>query len=141
MFIKTKIFSLALLFVISTTGLPITINLCKMAASENSSECTMHQMPVKSNCCAEETSEHGETISFDKFNCCQIEFVYKKVEDQYLVHKTSVDYFSSQEIILHSAEFFPSIAEYSLNESFYTDSSPPFLINPELNISNSVLLI
>ena len=141
MFRKTKIFSLALLFVISTTGLPITINLCKMATSESSDECTMHQMPVKSNCCAEETSEHSESISYDKFNCCQIEFVYKKVEDQYLVLKTSIDYFSSQQIISHSADFIPSIAEYFQNESFYTDSSPPFLINTDLHITNSVFLI
>ena len=141
MFRNTKIFSLALLFVVSTTGLPITINLCKMAASENRSQCTMHQMPVKSNCCAKETSEYGESISFDRLNCCQSEFVYNKVEDQYLVHKSSIDYFSSQQIISHSTDFIPSIEEYSLNESFYTGSSPPFLINPELHITNSIFLI
>ena len=140
MFRKTKIISLMLLFVVSTTGLPITVNLCKMAASEKD-QCMMHNKPVSSRCCAHETSEQKPSISFDKYNCCETEFIYKKVEDQYVVHKTSVDYFSSQEIILHSAEFIPSTAEYSYNEFFYSDSSPPFLINPDLNITNSTLLI
>ena len=141
MFRKTKIISLMLLFVISTTGLPITINLCKMVASKSNSECMMHRKPVSSRCCAHETSEQKPSISFDKLNCCQTEFVYKKVEDQYLVHKTSIDYFSSQEIIWHSVDFIHPLADYLFNESFYTDSSPPFLINPDLHITNSILLI
>ena len=140
MFRKTKIFSLMLLFVISTTGLPFTVNLCKMAALEKD-QCVMHHQMVSSGCCAHETSEQKPSISFDKYNCCETEFMYKKVEDQYLIHKTSVDYFSSQEIISHSVDFIHPLAEYSFNESFYTDSSPPFLINSKLHITNSVLLI
>ncbi|MEJ2103371.1 MAG: hypothetical protein P8X47_02205 [Ignavibacteriaceae bacterium] len=140
MFRKTKIFSLALLFIISTTGLPITVNLCKMAASERN-QCVMHNKLVSSGCCAHETSEQKPSISFNKYNCCEIDFIYKKVEDQYLVHKTSLDYFSSQQIISHSTDFIPSIEEYFQNESFYTDSSPPFLINSDLHITNSILLI
>ena len=96
MFGKTKIFSFLFLFVVSTTGLPITINLCKMAVSERE-QCTMHQEPVSSNCCSEETSDSGPSISFDKSSCCQTEFVYKKVEDQYLLNKTNLD-FSDDEI-------------------------------------------
>lgn len=136
---KIKIASFLLLFVVSTTGLPITINLCKMAVPERE-QCTMHQEPVRSNCCSEETSDSGPSISFDKSSCCQTEFVYKKVEDQYLLNKTNLD-FSLYENILQSVEIVPSLTEISNNVSYFNDSSPPFLIDPDLYITNSILLI
>ena len=139
MFRKTKIFSFLLLFVVSTTGLPFTINLCKMASSERE-QCTMHQEPVSSNCCSEETSDSRPSISFDKSSCCQIEFVYKKVEDQYLLNKTNLD-FSDDENILQAVEIVPLLTEISNNVSYFNDSSPPFLIDPDLYITNSILLI
>jgi hypothetical protein len=140
MILKSQILGLIILFFISTTGLPITINLCKMAASEKD-ECMMHHKPVCSHCCADEIPDHLHSISFNKYNCCETEFMYKKVEDQYVVNKTGVDLFSSHENILHSVEIIPSLAEFSTSDSFYSDSSPPFLINPDLNITNSTLLI
>ncbi|MDY0083176.1 MAG: hypothetical protein RBR74_08350 [Ignavibacteriaceae bacterium] len=139
MFIKIKIFSFLFLFVISTAGLPITINLCKMTVSERE-QCTMHQKPVTSSCCAEETSDSGPSISFDQSSCCQTEFVYKKVEDQYLVNKTNLD-LSANENIFQAVEIVPSLTKFSNNESFYNGSSPPFLIDPDLYITNSILLI
>ncbi len=139
MFIKIKIFSFLFLFVISTAGLPITINLCKMTVSERE-QCTMHQKPVTSSCCTEETSDSGPSISFDQSSCCQTEFVYKKVEDQYLVNKTNLD-LSANENIFQAVEIVPSLSKFSNNESFYNGSSPPFLIDPDLYITNSILLI
>lgn len=100
----------------------------------------MHQEPVSSNCCSEETSDSEPSISFDKSSCCQTEFVYKKVEDQYLLNKTNLD-LSADENILQAVEIVPSLTEISNSISLFNDSSPPFLIDPDLYITNSILLI
>jgi hypothetical protein len=135
---KILISTLTLLFIVSTTGLPVTISLCKMAETGKTDQCMMHNKPVKSDCC-EENSESPFMTSFENPGCCQTEFVYKKIEDEFLFNKTEVTPVSS-EYILQPIVLSPT-ADFYYNESFYYDSSPPFLINPELYISNSVLLI
>lgn len=139
MFRKIKIFSFLSLFVISTAGLPITISLCKMAVSERE-QCSMHNEPVNSSCCSSETSEQGSSISFDQSSCCQTEFVYKKVEDQFLTNKNSIE-LSASGNIFNSVTITSMLTELSNNSSFYNGSSPPFLIDPDLHITNSILLI
>ncbi|MDT3697503.1 MAG: hypothetical protein ROY99_14060 [Ignavibacterium sp.] len=136
---KIKIFSLLFLFVISTAGLPITITLCKMAVSERE-QCTMHNAPVSSSCCSNQTAEQEPSITFDQSSCCQTKFVYKKVEDQYLTNKTSLDP-SANENILHSVEILHLPVELSNSLCFHNNSSPPFLIHHDLYITNSILLI
>jgi hypothetical protein len=132
---------LNLLFLVSTTGLPVTISLCKMADAKDVDQCMMHNKPVKSMCCAEETSENILTISSKLPNCCQISFVYNKVEDQFVSNKTENNFYSSFEKLFVPITLIPNQLELSFGESFYTDSSPPFLINPEIHITNSSLLI
>jgi hypothetical protein len=138
---KRKILTstLTLLFLVSTTGLPATISLCKMAEAEETYQCMMHNKPVKSQCC-EETSESPFITSFENTGCCQTEFVYNKVQDEFLCNKIGIS-FSSQEDVLQPLAILPPAVDFYYSESFYCDSSPPFLINPELHISNSVLLI
>lgn len=136
---KILISTLTLLFLVSTTGLSATINLCKMAEGMETEQCTMHSKPIKSDCC-KETSELPFMTSFENSGCCQTEFVYNKIEDEFLCNKTEVS-FSSSEYVLQPIAVVPSIVDFSNSEFFYCDSSPPFLINPELYISNSILLI
>jgi len=138
---KISILLLAALFVVSTTGLSVTINLCKMADVDNGNECMMHHKPIKSHCCMKENSEFPVTVSFDNYDCCESEFVFNKVEDEFLYNKTDVNFFSSLEHIIQPVSLIPQTVDYSFNESFFCDSSPPFLINPELHITNSILLI
>ena len=138
---RILISSLNLLFLVSTTGLPVTINLCKIAEPENADECTMHHKPVESHCCAKENSEYSVTASFDNYDCCESEFVFNKVEAEFLFCKTDVNFFSSLEQIIQPVSVIPPTVDYSFDESYFCDSSPPFLINPELHITNSILLI
>jgi hypothetical protein len=135
---KILISTLTLLFLVSTTGLPVTISLCKMAEDEETDQCVMHHKPVESSCCAEETFEYQITLS-DYSGCCEVKFVYNKVDDEFIYNKTEIS-FSSSEYILQPIALSPTVHFY-YNESFYCDSSPPFLINPELHITNSILLI
>jgi hypothetical protein len=137
---KVLISTLTLLFLVSTTGLPVTINLCKMSAEE-ADQCTMHRQPVKSKCCMEETSENTLRISSTTPNCCQISFVYNKVDDQFVTNKSENNFYSSFQSLIIPVSLIPDQFGVSDSEYFKTDSSPPFLIDPEIHITNSVLLI
>ena len=138
---RILISTLTLLFLVSTTGLPVTINLCKMVETENVNECMMHRKPVESHCCTKANAEYPVTVSFHNYNCCESEFVFNKVEDEFLYNKTDVNFFSTLEHVIQPVSVIPQKVDYSFNESFFCDSSPPFLINPELHITNSLLLI
>lgn len=138
---RILILTLTLLFLVSTTGLPVTINLCKMADSGDADQCTMHQKPVKSLCCSMETSGDEISISSQTPDCCKIEFVYNKVNDEFVNNKTEVNLFSSLGILSQPLILISHTFDFGFEESFYNDSSPPFLIDPELHITNSVLLI
>lgn len=143
---KQKIFILTLTFVflVSTTGLPVTYHLCKMMEEKSVSECGMCKIEMQklnSSCCSENFSDYSVIIKSEKSACCQDEFVYKKVEDEFVNNKSNVNIFSSSEIFFQQIVLIPFNIDFSLSESFYCDSSPPFLINSELHITNSVLLI
>ena len=141
---KISILTLAFLFLVSTTGLPVSYHFCQMMEQKTLTECEVckaEMEKIKPSCCADETMEFSVTISSDKSACCQEEFVYNKVEDEFVNIKIDVNFFASSEILLQPIALIPHTFDFSLDESFYCDSSPPFLINPELYISNSVLLI
>jgi hypothetical protein len=142
---KKRIFilTLSLLFLVSTTGLPVTYHLCQMMQEKSLSECEMCSTEVEkivTSCCAEETSDYQVSISSENPVCCQSEFVYNKVEDQFVNIKIEIDFYSLQNLVQPVA-LISSQSEFYPIESFYTDSSPPFLINSEIHITNSVLLI
>ena len=138
---KILISALSILFLVSTTGLPVTINLCNMAGDMEKSECTMHKKPVTSLCCAEQAEDNITTISFDKPNCCQIEFVFNKINDEFIYNKSEINNFSSSDYLFQTIAILIPSFNISEGVSFTCDSSPPFLINPELHITNSNLLI
>ena len=141
---RISILTLTLLFLVSTTGLPVSYHLCKMMKQKLLSDCEIckdEMEKIRPSCCDKETMEYSVTISSENSVCCQEEFVYNKVEDEFIYCKSDETYFSSsislfQPIILISSSF-----NFSIQKSFFCDSSPPFLINPELCISNSILLI
>jgi hypothetical protein len=137
---RILISTLTILFLVSTTGLPVTISMCKMSA-EDAAQCMMHKKPVRSMCCMEETSENTLRISRTTPNCCQVSFVYNRVESEFVNNKTEINFYSSSHIILSLVALIPGQLELISAESFYTDSSPPFLIDPEIHITNSSLLI
>lgn len=141
---KTKIISLILLFFISTTGLPVFSHYCEMMGKRSLSECEACEAKIEkieSSCCSNETPEYPVTISSDQPVCCQDAFVYNKVEDQFIFNKSDIDSFSSSEKLIQTVSLILPFVDFNSEESFYCDSSPPFLINPDLNITNSTFLI
>jgi len=143
---KKKIFILTLttLFLVSTTGLPVSYHLCQMMEQKSISECEVCKYEMNKivmSCCTEETDEYPVKIISENPVCCQTQFVYNKVEDEFLYNKTDVNFFSTSYNPFQLLVLIAPIIDFSSSESFYCDSSPPFLINSELHITNSVLLI
>jgi len=85
MFRKTKIFSLILLFFISTTGLPAFYHYCEMMGKKSLNECEMCSQEKEENysCCSEEVAENFVKLTSENSTCCIDQFDYKKIEDKF----------------------------------------------------------
>ena len=141
---RILILTLTLLFLVSTTGLPVTYHLCEMMKEKTISECEVcmiEMQKVETSCCNEEIIDYSITISSENPICCQDEFVYNKIEDEFIYGKSEITLFLSSDNSFQPISLIPPSFDLSSEESFYCDSSPPFLINPEIHITNSVLLI
>lgn len=139
---KVSILTLAFLFFTATTGLPVTLHYCKMMESASYEVCEMHKpVKIENSCCEKAASEYPVKLTSENSFCCQTEVVYNKVNDLFLTSKTENNSSSSFEILYQPIVSLSVELQISVAGSFYNDSSPPFLINPDLHITNSVLLI
>lgn len=140
---KQFILSLALLFFVSTTGLPLYMHLCKMNGTFTADECGMcveEKQPVKKSCCEAE-NEYDVAFKTDSFyNCCETTLVDASVKDKYISAKVDKKEDSNSLTLLpqlnHSIDF-----SASQEVIFYSDSSPPHLISNDLYLTNSIFLI
>lgn len=143
---KRKIitYTLLSLFLFSIIGVPISLHYCEMMQQKSISSCVIcadEMSNVKSSCCEDEQNNYRETISAPNPNCCQNEFVYNKIDDEYLLNKTELNIITVLESVLHIADSFQIVEPLYTQQTLYSDSSPPFLINPDIHISNLALLI
>ena len=143
---KRKIITYMLLsvFLFSVIGVPVSVHYCEMMKQKSISSCDIckdEMTNVKSSCCEDEQNNYSETISLPISNCCQNEFIYNKIDDEFLINKSDINLFSLLENVIQQVVLTPDAQQVELTHSFYSDSSPPFLINPEIHISNSALLI
>ena len=141
---RISISILTVLFLVSTTGMPIWSHYCEMMQKRSISECETCKVElekIKPSCCTEEIPENKLQVSAENSVCCQTGFAYNKVEDDFITNKQDVNFFSLSENLFQPIILISPSFDFSIQESFFCDSSPPFLINPELYISNSILLI
>ena len=85
------ILTLTFFFLVSTTGLPVTYHLCEMMKEKTLTECEVCMIEtqmVETSCCSEQINEELITISSVNPICCQDEFVYNKIEDEFILSKT-----------------------------------------------------
>jgi len=137
---KISILTLAFLFFAATSGMPITLHICKMMDMTSSEVCEMHKAKVVKHSCCDEESDYPVKLTSQNLPCCETEFVYNKVNDDFL-------FFNSETANVQL--FAISFAEvtnwhdvlFDLNSnSFYTDTSPPLNSNPiYLNISQLLI--
>jgi hypothetical protein len=83
---RILISTLTLLFLVSTTGLPIWTHYCEMMNKRSNSECEMCKdeiEKVEPACCSEEIQNNKLQVSVDNSTCCVDQFDYKKIEDNF----------------------------------------------------------
>ncbi len=143
---KRKIITHTLLsvFLFSIIGVPISLHYCEMMQQKSISSCEIcadEMTNAKSSCCEDEQNNYSEGISSPNADCCQNEFVFNKIDDEFLINKSDINLFSLLENLIQQVVLTPAVKQVDLTNSFYNDSSPPFLIDPEIHITNSALLI
>jgi len=82
---RISISILTLLFLVSTTGMPIWSHYCEMMGKKSLSECgdcKIEEVEVTS-CCSETIPDDQLQYSSSNSNCCVDEFDYKKIEDNF----------------------------------------------------------
>lgn len=140
---KKKVFkiSLLLLFFISTTGLPVTIQLCNMAKD---TECEMMNKKSMSKHC--ESTPAGNDLSNSNyssqysFNCCATKTINSLIKDSFVSFKTEIKF----NLVELPHSLFTDIENNTVSAKLIfhlTDSSPPKSNDNNLYLSNSVLLI
>jgi hypothetical protein len=83
---RIAILSLVFLFLVSTTGLPVTYHLCEMMGEKSLDECEMCAVEVEkveSSCCSEEDSDNLIQLSTLETTCCFESFELNKIEDDF----------------------------------------------------------
>jgi len=89
---RISISILTLLFLVSTTGMPIWSHYCEMMGKRSINECEMCKAEIEKiepSCCSEMDSEDQLKYTLEKSNCCIDEFDYKKIEDNFFQTITS----------------------------------------------------
>jgi len=82
---RILILTLTLLFLVSTTGMPIWSHYCEMLGKKSLSECgdcKIVEVEVTA-CCSETIPDYKLQYSSSNSNCCIDEFDYKKIEDNF----------------------------------------------------------
>lgn len=139
--IKKRIYilTLTLVFLVSTTGMPIIIHYCKMMEKASLQACEMHTKEVKkSSCCeTENQSSAAAKSSFSKAidECCKDFVVDLSVKDTFVSSKTE----------FNIPLYLYILVESDLTSHFQTnlklDISPPQLVSNKIYLTNSILLI
>lgn len=138
---KRKVYILTLLgiFFISTTGLPLTVNICGMKNMQSPKECKMHMDNMQGKC-HEDKSAGEVNMTKDMPACCQIKIVNNNITDNFISSLNDAGTKTSVKIILVSGilNFTPEI---NLSYNIYTSGSPPLISDNHIYLTNSILLI
>jgi hypothetical protein len=135
---KRKIFSLLFLiiFLVSNTGLPLTMHLCQMMDQVSIDSCSMCSKDVhKKSCCSDNPQV---TISKVSQDCCLTKIAAEPIKDRFIPAKEDNKNFISFALAVDiPAEALESFSSQNHN---YTDF-PPLLYEKEIFLLNSTLLI
>ena len=135
---KFHIISLILSFLFSTTGYTITMHFCKMMEEASSKQCGMCEVMEQPE--SMETECEIETVE-DNSDCCEIQVIENKVEDDFLYYKEEVKNDLTSSVIDLPLSILINDKQIVKSHSLYAfDSSPPLHGN-NLYIFNSVLII
>jgi len=138
---RISISILTLLFLVSTTGLPLIIHYCKMMGTASLLSCEMHSKEIKkSSCCQAESlsSVIGDSyFSKEIDECCSDFLVDHSVKESFITFKSEIN------TSVYFYTFIP--VDFILTSNYQTnveaDTSPPLLSSNKIYLANSILLI
>lgn len=129
---------------VSIIGIPLSYHFCSMMNEKSLSECNICSLESPKdidNCCESEIENNFDQTFFSGVACCHQDFEYKKIEDGFILNKIEPIKIDVLSLDVTQTESIIKFVDSKVSDEFYSDSSPPFLIDPELHISNSVFLI
>jgi hypothetical protein len=132
---KITVISLILLFVISTIGLPLSINICTMLGTSQINLCKMNSG------CENEPCQGSLNSGLTKEDCCKTELIDKSICDKYIQENVQKP-IQVQNILLILNPDIPIENNLCLNSAkYFNDTSPPSSLNNHIYLNNSILLI
>jgi hypothetical protein len=141
---KIYILSFIVTFFISTTGLPLTLHICKMMEMEKMNECSIcnsSKDKIQMPCCSEEMQTERNAITDSKAPCCELTIVDKKLSDKFFFSQNnSKEEFRLLTVLIENGNFNQnSFSLYTSNK--FVNGSPPGLLTNHRYLNLSVLLI
>ena len=141
---KISILTLVLLFFASTTGLPITLHLCKMMEMEKMSDCTMcnsSKDEIQMPCCTGEMEKVSNVITDFNDPCCKLSIIDNKLSDKFFYSKhKSKEEFRLISILVKNSNLNQNNFSFSTSNKLINES-PPGLLTNHLYLDLSVLII
>jgi len=131
---RIVILSFCLLFLVSTTGLPLTIHFCKMTKKTIiNSSCNMCGMDMSAS-----KSTDIPSVRRALGSCCSTSTFDNNVKDNFLSFQKEFNYTSVSLLIIC-----PAVCPINLygNTISFNDTSPPGQLSSNLYLVNSILLI
>lgn len=138
---RVLIISLNLLLFISLTGLPLTINFCKVNPSPQVENCQVMDACSMNenidNCNKDINKKDTESL---KANCCKTISLQTIVKDNFISPRTEI---SHNRIIAGTLNFSTLLGPGQLKTSskFAAEESPPYRIKNPIYLKNSSFLI
>jgi hypothetical protein len=120
---------LTILFLVSTTGLPVFYHYCEMMGKKSMTECEMCETEVieidESSCCAESQPQYQVKLSDSHSRCCIDNFDYKKIEDNLFQTLTANQLSINSVIIVEILSSLDLQSENKFSEQINYNLPPP----------------
>jgi hypothetical protein len=119
---------LTLLFLVSTTGMPIWSHYCEMMGKRSISECEMCKAEIEKlepACCSEEVQNNKLRISSDNSTCCIDQFDYKKIDDNFFQTNITTQILSTVSIVEINLSSIDSPEGKQYTQQYNYDLPPP----------------
>lgn len=91
--------------------------------------------------CTNDAAAHSNEISYHSQDCCTIKVIDSKVKDNYLSDGSNITNHIQFISILPPQNISIDLVSYNQTNKIYFDTSPPHVLNTDLYLHNSTLLI
>jgi fibronectin type 3 domain-containing protein len=123
-------------FILSSTGLPLSLHLCKMMESVSVESCQMCSVRITETCCS---SEYEVNFNSGTTSCCDTKIAAEPLEDDYVTVKVNLDNVTDYFVT------YISLTELNSDNNYHSDifygESPPGKYGHEIYLLNSTFLI